>query len=223
MKSSNQLFKVYPPTILLYVFSVFFFALAIQTVQAQVVFGVKPGFGVTMSYIGLQKGRLTFLGGLEYIGGSVAETESGGPQGIYERRAKVDVFIPSLGLKYFLHENKDLKFYLTGVVLKPIVTGSDEENGSKNEGFERFIDSLNLWGLNVGYGAEYFFSEQFSIGGEVGFRAFWLNRTERIDNFTSFVFNPDTGEYQEVTYQRKYEHDIDLRFTYTAITLTFYF
>ncbi|MCP4459623.1 MAG: hypothetical protein GY816_16600 [Cytophagales bacterium] len=100
---------------------------------------------------------------------------------------------------------------------KPIVSAKYEEDGVVDENVKEDAEKVKLWGAELGYGVEYFFDENFSLGGEFGARYIHLNyNDESIEEF----YNPDTGWEQS-----KVEHNYNFSFkpTYSRISLNFYF
>ena len=152
------------------------------------------------------------------------------------------LFIPHVGTK-FLFGNKDVKPYFWCDVFFSIpsvnaesdwkreswsyqdgqLTDHDIEKGSDGvdeKTKDAIKDALSFWGLSFGSGAEYFFSPNFSIGGEYGLR---------------LIFNPveyeekdedsDTGYDYTYRYIEKWqgEASIALKITYATVSINFYF
>ena len=85
-------------------------------------------------------------------------------------------------------------------------------------GASRIVNyALNFWGITLGFGLEYPFSEQFSIGGEFGFRYFTNSATNEGSNVDEYD--------REVHWKEKWENKIDaaLGITYTLLSLNYYF
>ena len=74
-------------------------------------------------------------------------------------------------------QNENLRTYLIAdvFIIKPSLSGEVEFDGEKEEieddEVDIFKDVFDLVGYSVGFGTEYFFSEQFSVGGEFGVNA----------------------------------------------------
>ncbi len=97
-----------------------------------------------------------------------------------------------------------------------------KDSGSENldsKTKETINDILGFWGVTLGGGAEYFFSERFSIGGEYGIRLFF--NSVDISNVPA---GPDADSYGE-TYTGEWEGELSasLRLTYAVVSLNFYF
>lgn len=86
---------------------------------------------------------------------------------------------------------------------KPFVSGKLEYDGEPDEEFEDAIDNLSLLGVGFGFGVEYFFDENFSVGGEYGFQ--FLSANYDVSEFDDFEF---TGSFNP---------------TYTKLTVNYYF
>ena len=94
------------------------------------------------------------------------------------------LFIPSVGVRLLGARTGDLRsytlveaFYLLPVVSSSEFTGDDEKE---------VRDALDLIGLTLGFGAEYFVSHQFSVGSEASLNLIYhsTDRTEDFDNYT---------------------------------------
>ena len=70
----------------------------------------------------------------------------------------------------------------------------------------------------LGFGVEYNFSENFSIGGEFGIRYFTGNYSESEDRT---INDPNTGV--PITYKKEMKGNVNFSPTYTKITLNYYF
>ncbi len=126
------------------------------------------------------------------------------------------VFMPFIGAKYFVFKKSNLKAYLNGAFFLPIISGTDKHNGIDNEGFKKSIDGTSLWGIEFGFGTEFFFDENFSIGGEFGLRLGNIG-TEYTES--DIIYTP-TGE---VNGKRTEDYSYNLTSTYTKIYLNYYF
>jgi hypothetical protein len=77
---------------------------------------------------------------------------------------------------------------------------------------------LSIWGLSFGFGTEYYFSENFSVGGEFGMRLLFgsFDQTDKVS-----VFDPNTGGITET--DRNTNVDLNLQLTYSVVSLNYYF
>ena len=196
-----------------------------QTSKAQAVFGVSPGIGLNTAYFGLNFDKVVPYIGFQYLAGGSNLTESDSRYD-YEEREMVNyteeyklsggVYIPNIGVKVFLSDNNNLKTYLSANLSKPILSGSAENDGEKDEDFKEKIKSIKLWGTEVGFGVEYFVSDHFSLGGEFGLRYFHLKQK---DTRTQSVYNGYDFEEVETSIETKYK----VSPTFTKISLNYYF
>ena len=121
------------------------------------------------------------------------------------------IFVPSIGLRTGHKKITDLRRYWLADVFTvvPIFTGTDKKQ--IKEDWDDLFDPIV--GLIGGYGVEYFFSDQFSIGGEASMNLVmnsWKNESEE---------QIDWDEYRSVSE--------DWRLTagaiFTQFTFNFYF
>lgn len=172
---------------------------------AQVVFGVSPGLHLNSAYIGYKfSDQFMASLGLQYYGVNYSFTEDGDEL----ENFKGALIIPSLGLKYFMARKNQIQPYLSLVFSKPLISGSLVFDGEPDEDFEDAIDNVSLLGVGFGFGVEYFFDENFSLGGEYG-----------IQFMSVKVTIPEDFELQQ------FEEEIKTSFnpTYTKLTLNYYF
>jgi hypothetical protein len=148
------------------------------------------------------------------------------------------LLMPQLGVKRYMGSG-DVKSYLVGGILHsiPFVNAKSEsrdehweyENGvltdheidvTKDElgkeAKDLLQDVLGFWGVTLGGGAEYFFGERFSVGGEYGIRLLFLS--------TKFT-DEDRDDYGNEEYIDKYTTEIssNLSLTYGLLTLSYHF
>jgi hypothetical protein len=148
------------------------------------------------------------------------------------------LLMPQLGVKRYMGSG-DVKSYFFGSVLHsiPFVSAESEsrdeyweyENGvlidhdvdvDKDElGKETedlLEDVLGFWGVTLGGGAEYFFNERFSVGGEYGIRLLFIG-----SKFT----DEDRDVEDDYEYVDRYTSEItsSLSLTYALFTLNYHF
>jgi opacity protein-like surface antigen len=124
--------------------------------------------------------------------------EAGGD--VYEVSASV--LSPAIGIKYFAIQNAKIKGYFGLSLSKPFLTGKLVEDGDEDPDFKEAIDKVSTFGFELGFGAEYFFVQNFSIGGEYGFRNLSIKYSES---------------------DSEYEVKGRISPTYTKFTLNYYF
>lgn len=125
--------------------------------------------------------------------------------------------MPQIGVKYFIKDLKDIKLYLNGCFSYAILTASSKSDGVEDEDVKNTVDNVNIWGLELGVGSEYFFSKNFSLGGEFELRLFFAG-SEYSEPTT--VYTPN-GRSQASTLNYKY--NMNLGVTNSKITLNYYF
>ncbi|MFQ6104223.1 MAG: hypothetical protein ACE5OP_08010 [Candidatus Glassbacteria bacterium] len=190
---------------------------------AQIVFGVRLATSSSLGNVGptnLHGGyagielseRITAIGGFDFSK-FVAENED---------RSSISSFIPFGGIKYYLKEKDDglVTLYLRGDFYKAVtrwpnmgdtalmlvsgLLGPSQVTMTQTEVEEFLKEILSPWGFTVAYGAEYYFSDAFSLGGEFGLR----------NGFSKAEVNVSETGNLETTKVRF--HD-----TYVALTLNF--
>lgn len=181
-------------------FAFILLAFAPRESSAQLAFGVSPGLQMNGAYVGYKfNDRLMGTFSFQYYGVSSKIDDSGD-----ETKFSAALIVPSVGIKYFLPRQNQIQPYLTLNLSKPIVSGKLEYDGEPDEEFEDAIDNLSLLGVGFGFGVEYFFDENFSLGGEYGFQ-FLSAKYDISDEFDDIEF---TGSFNP---------------TYTKLTLNYYF
>jgi hypothetical protein len=140
------------------------------------------------------------------------------------------LFMPHAGVRVYLN-----KFYLMGdlMMVLPSVDGRSkgeriwyDESGYpydidrwddklKEKEKEDIYDALNFMVLSTGIGAEYAFSEHFSVGGEYGIRMA-MNTMEYSDK--------NTDKSEPITWKDEWEDKVSMTLgvTYTCFTVNFY-
>jgi hypothetical protein len=123
---------------------------------SQFTFGVSPGLNTNTAQFGYKMGKINPYIGFQYLGGylKMEETES--------VKAKVTLLIPEIGVKFFAIENNKLKGYLNLNITKPFISGKYDGDDLP------YLNDISLIGGNFGLGVEYFFDDNFSVGGEYG-------------------------------------------------------
>ena len=204
----------------------------------------KTGFPISGTSIGLKLGPLNPYGGLNIakISGSFEssrtywytdwDTEQLYKESEYSSsfEGSAILFIPHVGIKmnlwktYILSElmfcipsidgrseGKEIEYNPDGSI-----DWSDEwDNELSKDNKKKIKDALDFMGLKAGFGAEYFFNERVSIGGEFGLRLL----------FNSYI-DEDTDEDIHdgvVEYRRKWKDKLaaTLGGTYTSFSLNF--
>ncbi len=195
----------------------------------QVAFSVSPGLNFNSASIGYKIGdRIVPFVAFQYAGAKLTSTitttsmyrsYSDPVVNTYKGEGNVKLFVPSIGAKVFIANKNKLKAFANITLSKPIIKGKSKVDGETNDEFEEMIDGVKLWGGEFGLGAEYYFDENFSIGGEFGLRYIHLKSKTTDDSST------DGNYYYGSSYSEKTENELSLNVmpTYSKISLNFYF
>lgn len=191
-------------------------------------FGVSPGIGLNSAYFGYKiNNKIVPFFGFQHFNAKF-KYEVSGQEYDYDLNRVVSfseknefsgsLFIPNIGVKYFMKQQNKIQTYLSLSISKPLLSGKLKYDGEEDEDFKEVIKNINMWGGEIGFGMEYFFDENFSIGGEFGLRYFNLKYK---DTYESDFYNPDTGDYQDTEIKNDYR--INTSPTFSKISLNFYF
>ncbi len=205
-----------------------FFLFISQSSKAQFAFGVSPGLNLNGAYFGYQiNNKVVPYAGLQFFNLGFKFEENGERYDFssnsiisYSDTETLNgsLLIPTIGTKYFFLENNKLKSFFNLGISKPILWAKNEYNGQENEELKEAVDNLNLWGGEFGFGVEYYFSENFSLGGEFGLR-FLHARFQETQQTT--IFDPNAGNFQQSEISRDYRFNFSP--TFSRITLNYYF
>ena len=148
---------------------------------SQYTFGVSPGFSLNSAYFGyrLDSKFMPFIG-FQYFNAKLKYNQSGVDD--LSMNLSGTICVPNIGVKYYVHEQNKMKTYFSLSLSKPILSGKLESDNEEVEDFNNTIDNIGLWGAELGYGAEYFFDENFSLGGEFGLRYMHLKYSNTSNN-----------------------------------------
>ena len=190
-------------------------------------FGVSPGIGFCSGYFGYKINKFVPYAGFQYLNAQIKSLESGqrfdwdlNQVVSYSDELQLSggLYIPNIGVKYFFLQKNKLQAYLALSVAKPMISAKMVLNDEVNEAIKDAIKDLSMWGGELGFGTEYFFDDNFSIGGEFGLRYFHLGN----HNITEEeIYNPNTEEYLPVEIESDYKFNSSP--TFTRITLNYYF
>jgi len=199
---------------------------SVSILKSQVTIGVTPSLTFNGFYVGYELGNFVPYIGLQFVSGSMTVEDKHSDYdmngNLIDHSSKDEVsasiYMPSIGGKYFLLQKGEVKAYLGLSLFKPIISAKEVNNGQTNETLTKNMDNLSVWGGEFGFGAEYFMSKQFSLGGEFGFRLFWI-KTDIEDKISTY--NPRTGNYVDLP--RTYSTSLNLSATYAKISFNYYF
>lgn len=200
--------------------------------QHQLFFQVKPElFGFAGASFGVKsQSDFAIYAGIDYLhlGSTIeltSETWDYNSRKLVRDKDETEALYTALnihlGAKYFMVRKNSIKGYLVGEISKPMLSGSLEVDGKENEAVEDFFDNLSLWAFKAGFGMEYFFSQNFSLGGKFGLRliiAGFEDETSRERTIYNYPNPPRT-----VTETESYDLSMNIRMTYTSLSLNFYF
>ncbi len=147
------------------------------------------------------------------------------------------LILPQIGAKYYFKDS-GIRPYLLGSVFfsMPFVSvetsntteywdfegtelvdhGIYKDSGDDGEAEDFAKEVLSFWGLTLGGGVEYFFSEHFSVGGEYGIRMLF-NKVEDSDSSSNeWDSSSSTSDWND-------EIDLSIKLSYSAISLNYYF
>lgn len=194
---------------------------------SQFAFGVAPGLSTNSAYFGFKAGKVVPYIGFQYAGATVKLEESGEMWDddeydiisySYDVKIKGNLYVPTLGVKVFAIEKNQLKAYFNLSVAKPFLSAKYEEDGEEFEEVSDLVKEIKLIGGEFGFGVEYFFDDNFSIGGEFGLKFLHAKYT---DSYDDEVYDYSTGTYEDVTIENTVKAGMNP--TYSKISLNFYF
>ncbi len=183
-------------------------------------FGVSPGIGFNKAYFGYKiNEKIVPYVGFQFF--SVNFTyERSGERFDWDLNQVVsftdkeifrgNLYVPNIGVKYFILEKNKLQAYASLSFATPFVSGKYEYNEEEDKRFKEIINNTNIFGGEFGVGIEYFFDENFSIGGEFGIRYLYHKYS-----YTSSTY------YYTTKYEYTYKYSLSP--TFTKISLNYYF
>ncbi|MGV8136021.1 MAG: hypothetical protein AB2L20_12465 [Mangrovibacterium sp.] len=185
----------------------FFIAVWSTKAFSQFAFGVSPGLGLHSSYLGYQvNDKVIPYVGFQYLNANFKYEEGSD----YSYELAGSLYIPNIGVKYFLTQQNKIKSYLSLDLAKPLLGGKFEDDGEEDEDVKETIDNLSMWGGELSFGIEYFFDENFSLGGAFGLRYFHLKYDEKVAS---------ESDYGNDSYNFKF----NMSPTFSQISLNYYF
>jgi len=160
--------------------------MAVSGAEAEMMFGVKPSTIVQSSYFGFVAGTSMIIEfGVDYA--SVGVNLKGDTEGDFgldpisiDAEVSARMLMPHGGVKLYLKPRTagTTSPYFLADLFKAFTS---IDPGDVDDATEDLIASveemLSPFGLNLGFGAEYHFSDRFSIGGEYGLR-YMMSSTE---------------------------------------------
>jgi hypothetical protein len=210
--------------------SLFVLVIASQCSYSQFTFGVKPGATLNSGYAGIKFGGIVAFGGFEFIHGGAdinfTYKDTGYPDDANKMHYSGSLCVPYVGAKMFLLNSGNIKGYATATISKPWVSASIQPDSGKeavaydftsSHGDKALVKDLvsntSLWGFSVAFGSEYFFSDNFSLGGEFGIRYLIGGWKKTITTYSS----PTAKSTVDV------DVSVGVSSTYSTLTLNYYF
>jgi len=206
----------------------FCFVLFKTNLFCQFTFGISTGLTFNSGYFGYKvNNKLVLYGGFQFANIGVTSVSTGKEYDYslnqivdfsHEYKTAENLYLPNIGAKYFINNINKIKPYFTLNISKPILGGKVTDDGQESDSFTKSIENLHMWGGEFGFGTEYYFDDNFSIGGEFGIRYFhYSNKSES----TRSIYNPSGGGMVNTTNTDKYS--LSLSPTYSKISLNYYF
>jgi len=173
-------------------------ALLVPVVASAMVFSVSPGQLLQGGQISISHGKFQPYIGLDIMGASgKVRLEDNASTAYEEITASAMLYIPNIGARYYFGSS-EVKPYVYAGFLKSIATVSAKtktetaESEFEGDSKDQLTSLLGFWGVNAGFGAEYPFSEHFSVGSEYGFR--YLRTHAKGDGFDGAMGSDLTDE-----------------------------
>jgi len=145
---------------------------------------------------------------------SLSATEKETVDGTTDKQSQgIHIFLPRIGLRVPGKATNDLKryYYTDAFTVIPIFTGDDAD-----EIREEWNETIDLYGLIAGTGVEYFFSKEFSIGGEISMNVLVNAMKDEHEEWDG-----DYWSGSEVTVEN--EISLQAGAVFTQFTLNYYF
>jgi hypothetical protein len=194
----------------------------------QCTFGVSPGLTSNGAYFGytIAKRIVPFVG-FQYANAKFS-TEMSGTEFDWETNEVVpfdqtvafsgNLCIPSVGVKVFFMEVNQLKAFGLVSFSKPMISAKTWVDEELIEDFAEKLENFSSWGGELAVGAEYFFDDNFSIGGEFGIRHLALKYADTLE---SYYYNPNTDEDVPTEISQSIKGSVSP--TFARVGLNFYF
>jgi hypothetical protein len=192
---------------------------------AQYSFGIGTGLSMNNAWLGysINKKFVPFMG-LKIISMNADFSSKGFEYDFdleqlvpFENSAEIalQAIVPTLGVKYFFKEKEKVKTYGILTFNKPIISGKIKLDGDTQDEIEDAIKKTKLFGAVLGFGGEYFFDQQFSIGAEFGLRMYTAKYKDAVENFITTPNGP-------VTESMTNKFTLGINPTYAKFTVNFY-
>jgi len=149
-------------------------AMAMSAEKMDKTFSVSPGQLLETAQFGFGFGSLQPYIGLDMVRGSIKieGTDSGDD---IEESGSAMILAPHIGTRWYLG-TQSVRPYFVGDFVKSFGffdVKDDWSNAVPGEAKDAIKSILGFWGLGAGFGCEYSFADNFSVGGE--YRFTWLH------------------------------------------------
>lgn len=170
-------------------------------------------------YLGIQfwnaKGEFTETGKEFNSNGNLVDYKN-----TYE--AKMTLILPCIGLKYFFWNANKIQAYgnlnFSKLMMSGKIEDSQDPDNSVDEDLQEIIKNTSISAFQLGFGTEYFFDNNFSLGAEFGLN---MLKMKSETSHEDIIFDPNTSD--DVTVIHNYSAKGKFNPTYTKISLNFYF
>ncbi len=204
------------------------FGLATTFSYGQFSFSVSPGFSFNGACVGykVHKNIVPFIG-LQFANINFNYEESGKEFDVNDNLVdyrntnsfKGGVYVPNIGVKHYFKQKNKIRPYTSLNLAKPMLKAKlKTDDVQLDKEVNDAVKKIKIFGMEIGFGTEYFFDDNFSIGGEFGIRH--INIKVK-DSFTRTLTDPNTFDPVEV--QISSEVSTKINPTYTRFALNFYF
>jgi hypothetical protein len=199
---------------------------------SQFAFGVAPGIRMNTAYFGIKLGKVVPYVGFQLVNAGVTYNATGSEwtgtaleEFDHELKISGNLYVPDIGVKFFLIQKNKLNAYINLNIAKPLIRAKYQVDGEDVEAFtyggeagpiNDVLKHVNMWGGELGFGVEYFFDDNFSVGGEYGIAYI---RGSYKDEWEEDVWNGSA--YQSEDFTSKVA--VHIMPTYSKVSLNFYF
>lgn len=193
----------------------------------QMHFGVSPGISLSGAHFGYKFNKIVPFISLQNASGSFTYMDKATDYDYdldkvvthtYTEKYSAGVLMPSIGVKYFIKEQGKLKAFGEISLSKPLLRAKAIYDGVEDKDVADAIKELSIFGGELSVGVEYFFDDNFSVGGSYGLRFFSMKVK---DTYETEYYDPNTGNYVPTT--DEYEFKGNFSPTFSKLSLNFYF
>jgi hypothetical protein len=159
------------------------------------IFGVRPGSTVESAYFGADMGTITPIFGIDFLGVTVT---------VEDTDVSASMYIPHFGARVYLNSNRtagSVVPFVQGTFMKSFA--SVDLGDGDSDLTDAIGDLLSFYGIGLAFGAEYFFADRFSLGGEYGLR--YMKTSAELNVDMDILDEPITLDSNlEISYKSSY-------------------